>query len=54
MKTSVKYVIISDTETGGLPSKDRRAVFDVALLEVSCCVIDMELLEIIEEYDNLI
>lgn len=53
MKTSAKYVIVGDFETGGLPNKDKKAFLDIALCEVALCVIDMEKLEIVEEYNEI-
>mgnify|MGYP001102082325 FL=1 len=52
-KSSVKYVIVQDYETGGLPDKDHEPFIDIALCEVACVVIDMEKLEVIEEYQSL-
>lgn len=53
MKTNAKYVIVGDFETGGLPNKNLKAFYDVALCEVALCVIDMEKLEIIDEYNEI-
>lgn len=52
-KSSVKYVIVQDYETGGLPSKEKKPFLDIALCEVACVVVDMEKLEIIDEYQAL-
>lgn len=49
MKTSSKFLICFDLETGGLPSKDKRAFLDIPLVETAMVVIDMEKLSIIEE-----
>ena len=49
MKTASKYLICFDFETGGLPSKDKKAFYDIALVETAMVVIDMEALEICEE-----
>lgn len=49
MKTSSKYVIVFDTETGGLLNKDNQAFLDIALLELAIVVVDMESLSLIEE-----
>ena len=46
MKTSSKYVIIFDLETGGLCSKDKLAFYDVPIVESAMVVVDMEKLEI--------
>lgn len=52
-KSSVKYAIVQDYETGGLPDKDHQPFIDIALCEVACVVVDMEKLEVIEEYQSL-
>lgn len=49
MKTSSKYVIIFDLETGGLCSKDKLAFYDVPIVESAMVVVDMEKLEICDE-----
>lgn len=60
MNTSVKYMCIADTETGGIPSKggkgkpEKKAFYDVALCEVAVVVIDCVNLKIVEEYDEII
>lgn len=51
MKTASKYIIVVDTETGSIPSKENKAFYDVALIEATFCLIDMESLEIVEELD---
>lgn len=53
MKSSVKYVIVQDYETGGLPDSKNRPFLDVPLCEVACVVIDMAELIIVDEYQNL-
>lgn len=53
MKTGIKYVIVQDYETGGLPNKTLKPFIDIALCEVACVVIDMQTLSIIDEYQNL-
>lgn len=54
MKTASKYVIIFDVESGGLPGKENRPFYEIALIEGTFCVIDMESLEIIEELDIML
>lgn len=54
MKTASKFVIVFDTETGSLPSKENRAFYEVALIEATFCVVDMEKLEICEELDVML
>lgn len=54
MKTASKYVIVFDTESGGLPSKENRAFYEIALVEGTFCVVDMESLEIIDELDIML
>ncbi len=46
MKTSSKYIIFFDFETGGLPNKNARAFYEVPLVETAMVVVDMEKLEI--------
>lgn len=47
-------IIAIDTETGGLPSKEKDATIDIALTEIAVIVIDSESLEIIQEDSWLI
>lgn len=60
MKTTANYMIVADTETGGLPSKaskgkpEKKAFFDVALCEIALVVIDLNALKIVDEYDAII
>lgn len=60
MKTTANYIIVADTETGGLPCKaskgkpEKKAFFDVALCEVALVVIDLNSLKIVSEYEALI
>lgn len=54
MNTSVKYIVMADTETGGLPNKDSKAFLDVALIEVACVVVDCLTLSIVDRYSNII
>ena len=49
MKSSSKYLICYDCETGSIPSKDKPAFDTIALIEIAFAVIDMEKLEICEE-----
>ena len=49
MKTSSKYVIVFDLETGGLPNKDKRAFYEIPAVEIALVVVDMEALSIVEE-----
>lgn len=53
MKSSIKYVIVQDYETGGLPSSTKKPFLDVPLCEVACVVVDMEKLEVIDEYQDM-
>lgn len=53
MKSSVKYVIVQDYETGGLPNKEMRPFLEVALCEVALVVVDMQSLTIVDEYQSL-
>ena len=49
MKTQANYIIMFDFETGGLPSKDTRAFYDIAAIEIALVVIDLRTLSIVEE-----
>lgn len=49
MKTQCRYVIVVDTETSDLISKEKPAFDVVALMEVALVVVDLESLSIIEE-----
>jgi len=53
-KLQAPYIIVADTETGGLPSKDKLAFHNIALVEIAAVVIDVEKLEIVEEASWLI
>ena len=53
MKSSVKYVVVQDYETGGLPSGTKAPFLDIALCEVACVVVNMETLTIEKEYQAL-
>lgn len=54
MNTSARFVVVADTETGGLPNKDKRAFYDVALVEVAMVVVDCVDLKIVDEYSQII
>lgn len=60
MKTSVNYVIVADTETGGLPCKASKgkpaklAFNDIALCEVAFVVVDTIGLQIVDEYNAIL
>lgn len=60
MKSSLKYVIVSDTETSGLPTKGGKgkpallAYHDILLVEIAAVVVDIEEMKIVEEYDAII
>lgn len=54
MKSSSKYIIAVDTETSGLPSKENKPFYNIALIEATFCVIDMETLTICEEVDIML
>ena len=43
MKSKYSNFVVVDVETGGLPSKDKRAVYDIALTEVAFVAISQEL-----------
>ena len=54
MKSSSKYLICYDCETGSIPSKDKPAFDTIALIEIAFAVIDMEKLEICEEISMIL
>lgn len=60
MRSSLKYMIVSDTETSGLPSKGGKgkpavlAYHDILLVELAAVVIDIQELKIVEEFDAII
>lgn len=54
MKSSSKYLICYDCETGSIPSKDKPAFDTIALIEIAFVVIDMEKLEICEEVSMIL
>lgn len=49
MKTSAKYGIVFDLETGDLISEKKRAFYDAAAIEIALVVVDFEKLSIVEE-----
>lgn len=49
MKTSAKYAIAFDFETGDLISATKKAFYDAAAVEIALVVIDLEQLSIVEE-----
>lgn len=53
-KSKIRYIIVSDTETGGPPNKDKRAFWDVALCEVAFVVVDCVEMRCIEEYSDIV
>jgi len=53
MDSPYQNFIVIDVETGGLPSKIKKAVFDIALTEIALVVVSKEL-EIIDQYSWLI
>lgn len=54
MKTSSKYIICFDTETGGLISKDKPAFTTIPLMEIALVVINMESLSVEEKKSFII
>lgn len=54
MKTSAKYIIVADWETGGLPNSKQKAFFDVPAVEWAMSCIDLEKLEIIDRYSAIL
>lgn len=59
-KSNLRYIVVSDTETSGLPrkaSKDKpelKAFHDILLVEVAAVVIDIWEMKIVDEYDAII
>lgn len=59
-KANLRYLIVSDTETSGLPRKgakgkpELKAFTDILLIEVAAVVIDIWDMKIVEEYDEII
>lgn len=49
MKSSFKYAIVYDFETGGLPSKEKLPFYNIPLVEVAAVVVDMTTLTVCEE-----
>ena len=60
MKTTANFMVVADTETGGLPCKaskgkpEKKAFFDVPLCEVALVAIDLVNLKIVDEYSEII
>ena len=54
MKTSAKYIIVADWETGGLPNSKQRAFFDVPAVEWAMSCVDLQILEIIDQYSAIL
>lgn len=54
MKTSAKYIIVADWETGGLPNSKQRAFFDVPAVEWAMSCVDLQTLEIIDQYSAIL
>lgn len=54
MKSQVKYIVMADTETGGLPNSNVKAFDDIALCEVALVVIDVPNLKICDEFSAII
>ena len=60
MNSTIRYVIVADTETGGLPSKggkgkpEKKAFSDIALCEIALVAVDLWEMKIVEEYDTII
>lgn len=53
MDSPYQNFIVIDTETGGLPNKTKKAVFDIALTEIALVVVSKDL-EIIDQYSWMI
>lgn len=51
MQTPQKYVIFWDLESGGLPTKEKRAFYDIPVIEISFVVVDMLELEITDKIE---
>lgn len=53
MDSKAKYVIVYDFETGGLCSKEKRAFYDIALVELAMVAIDLKTLEVCDTADYI-
>lgn len=53
-KSLLRYIVVSDTETSGLPSKEKEVYKDILLIELAAVVIDIWEMKIVEEFDALI
>lgn len=54
MKSSCRYIICFDLETGGLPNKTSQAFLDVPMVETAMVVIDLETLSIVEKVSAIL
>lgn len=53
MNSTIRYIIVGDSETGGLPDKSKQAFYDVALCEFAFVVIDIQEMKVVEEWSTL-
>lgn len=53
MNSTIRYIIVGDSETGGLPNKDKQAFYDIALCESAFVVIDIQEMKVVEEWSTL-
>lgn len=53
MNSTIRYIIVGDSETGGLLNKDKQAFYDVALCEFAFVVIDIHEMKVVEEWSTL-
>lgn len=53
MNSTIRYIIVGDSETGGLPDKSKQAFYDVALCEFAFVVIDIHEMKVVEEWSTL-
>ena len=53
MNSTIRYIIVGDSETGGLPDKSKQAFYDIALCEFAFVVIDIHEMKVVEEWSTL-
>lgn len=53
MNSTIRYIIVGDSETGGLLNKGKQAFYDIALCEFAFVVIDIQEMKVVEEWSTL-
>ena len=54
MKSSIKYVIVADLETGGLPSKESRPFYEIPIIEIAMVIVDIETLLVVDKFTQIV